>query len=118
MDGFAPVNAGVTSPAEFFSDENVGRIFAAAHAGTQARHHANSQLLVYTCGHPARSQLLDGDHHGDEGQDPVCSITLVTSPDQVDKIDSLVAIAVRPRQDPPRDGSNALLSSTSRRNPS
>ena len=30
MDGFARVNAGVTSPAEFFSEENVGRIFAAA----------------------------------------------------------------------------------------
>ena len=30
MDGFARVNAGVTSPAEFFSDENVGRIFANA----------------------------------------------------------------------------------------
>ena len=30
MDGFAHVNAGVTSPAEFFSEENVGRIFAAA----------------------------------------------------------------------------------------
>ena len=30
MDGFARVTAGVTSPAEFFSDENVGRIFAAA----------------------------------------------------------------------------------------
>jgi 2-polyprenyl-6-methoxyphenol hydroxylase-like FAD-dependent oxidoreductase len=30
MDGFARVNSGVTSPAEFFSDENVGRIFAAA----------------------------------------------------------------------------------------
>jgi len=30
MDGFARVAAGVTSPAEFFSDENVGRIFAAA----------------------------------------------------------------------------------------
>jgi 2-polyprenyl-6-methoxyphenol hydroxylase-like FAD-dependent oxidoreductase len=30
MDGFARVNAGVTSPAEFFSQENVGRIFAAA----------------------------------------------------------------------------------------
>jgi 2-polyprenyl-6-methoxyphenol hydroxylase-like FAD-dependent oxidoreductase len=29
MDGFARVNAGITSPAEFFSDENVGRIFAA-----------------------------------------------------------------------------------------
>ncbi len=30
MDGFARVIAGVTSPAEFFSEENVGRIFAAA----------------------------------------------------------------------------------------
>jgi 2-polyprenyl-6-methoxyphenol hydroxylase-like FAD-dependent oxidoreductase len=30
MDGFARVNAGVTSPADFFSEENVGRIFAAA----------------------------------------------------------------------------------------
>jgi len=30
MDGFARVNAGVTSPAEFFSDQNIGRIFAAA----------------------------------------------------------------------------------------
>ncbi|MGH9385883.1 MAG: NAD(P)/FAD-dependent oxidoreductase [Vicinamibacterales bacterium] len=30
MDGFARVFAGVTSPAEFFSQENVGRIFAAA----------------------------------------------------------------------------------------
>jgi 2-polyprenyl-6-methoxyphenol hydroxylase-like FAD-dependent oxidoreductase len=30
MDGFARVNAGVTCPAEFFSEENVGRIFAAA----------------------------------------------------------------------------------------
>ena len=30
MDGFARVNAGVTSPAEFFSPENVGRIFAGA----------------------------------------------------------------------------------------
>jgi 2-polyprenyl-6-methoxyphenol hydroxylase-like FAD-dependent oxidoreductase len=30
MDAFARVNAGVTSPAEFFSEENVGRIFAAA----------------------------------------------------------------------------------------
>ena len=29
MDGFARVNAGVTSPAEFFSEENVGRILAA-----------------------------------------------------------------------------------------
>ncbi|MET0145388.1 MAG: NAD(P)/FAD-dependent oxidoreductase [Ilumatobacteraceae bacterium] len=30
MDGFARVNAGVTSPAEFFSEENVADIFAAA----------------------------------------------------------------------------------------
>ena len=30
MDGFARVTAGVTSPAEFFSDENAGRILAAA----------------------------------------------------------------------------------------
>ncbi len=30
MDGFARVNAGVTSPAEFLSQDNVGRIFAAA----------------------------------------------------------------------------------------
>jgi hypothetical protein len=30
MDGFARVNAGVTSPAEFFSDENVGQILATA----------------------------------------------------------------------------------------
>jgi flavin-dependent dehydrogenase len=30
MDGFARVNAGVTSPADFFSPENIGRIFAAA----------------------------------------------------------------------------------------
>jgi 2-polyprenyl-6-methoxyphenol hydroxylase-like FAD-dependent oxidoreductase len=30
MDGFARVNAGVTSPAEYFSEENVARIFAAA----------------------------------------------------------------------------------------
>jgi 2-polyprenyl-6-methoxyphenol hydroxylase-like FAD-dependent oxidoreductase len=30
MDGFARVNAGVTSPAEFFAPDNVARIFAAA----------------------------------------------------------------------------------------
>ena len=30
MDGFARVAAGVVSPAEFFSDENVGRILGAA----------------------------------------------------------------------------------------
>ena len=29
MDGFARVNAGVTSPREFFSEENVQRIVAA-----------------------------------------------------------------------------------------
>jgi flavin-dependent dehydrogenase len=32
MDAFARVNAGVTSPAEFFSDENVARILALAEA--------------------------------------------------------------------------------------
>ncbi len=32
MDGFARVNAGVTSPAEFFSEESVGRILTAAGA--------------------------------------------------------------------------------------
>jgi len=31
MDGFVRVTAGVTSPAEFFSEENIGRILAAAH---------------------------------------------------------------------------------------
>lgn len=31
MDGFARVNSGVTSPADFFSEQNVGRIFANAH---------------------------------------------------------------------------------------
>jgi 2-polyprenyl-6-methoxyphenol hydroxylase-like FAD-dependent oxidoreductase len=31
MDGFARVLGGVTSPAEFFSEENVGRVLAAAH---------------------------------------------------------------------------------------
>ena len=30
MDGFARVIAGVTSPADFFTDENIGRIFAGA----------------------------------------------------------------------------------------
>jgi 2-polyprenyl-6-methoxyphenol hydroxylase-like FAD-dependent oxidoreductase len=30
MDGFARVQAGVTSPAEFFTPDNIGRIFAAA----------------------------------------------------------------------------------------
>ena len=30
MDGFARVNAGVTSPAEFFAPDNIGRIFASA----------------------------------------------------------------------------------------
>jgi len=32
MDGFVRVNAGVTSPAEFFAPENIGRIFQAASA--------------------------------------------------------------------------------------
>ncbi len=41
MDAFARVNAGVTSPAEFFSDENVERIFA-----TAARREAASHLAV------------------------------------------------------------------------
>jgi hypothetical protein len=31
MNGFARVNAGVTSPRDFFSGENVQRILAAAH---------------------------------------------------------------------------------------
>ena len=30
MDGFAQVNAGVMSPADYFSEENVSRILAAA----------------------------------------------------------------------------------------
>jgi hypothetical protein len=30
MDGFAQVNAGVTSPSEFFSPRNVEKIMAAA----------------------------------------------------------------------------------------
>jgi hypothetical protein len=30
MDGFARLNAGVMSPVEFFSDENVSRIVAGA----------------------------------------------------------------------------------------
>jgi hypothetical protein len=30
MDGFARVQAGVTSPAEFYTPHNIGRIFAAA----------------------------------------------------------------------------------------
>src|SRR5687768_10019702 len=34
MNGFVRVVAGVVSPAEFFSEENVGRIFAAAGKGT------------------------------------------------------------------------------------
>ena len=32
MDGFARVNAGVTSPAEFLSPENIGRIMSGAPA--------------------------------------------------------------------------------------
>ena len=36
MDGFARVNAGVTSPADYYSEENVGRILAAAGKATAA----------------------------------------------------------------------------------
>jgi hypothetical protein len=36
MDGFARVNAGVTSPAEFFSEENAGRIMAGSAAAANA----------------------------------------------------------------------------------
>jgi hypothetical protein len=36
-DGFARVLAGVTSPVEFFSDENAGRILATAGALEEAR---------------------------------------------------------------------------------
>ena len=36
MDGFARVMAGVTSPAEFFSEENVGRITSQARATAHA----------------------------------------------------------------------------------
>ena len=32
MDGFARTNAGVTSPADFFSEENTGRVFTASRA--------------------------------------------------------------------------------------
>jgi hypothetical protein len=32
MDQFCRVNAGITSPAELFSEANVGQIFAAAQA--------------------------------------------------------------------------------------
>jgi 2-polyprenyl-6-methoxyphenol hydroxylase-like FAD-dependent oxidoreductase len=35
MDGFARMFGGITSPAEFYSEANVGRIFAAAHARQQ-----------------------------------------------------------------------------------
>lgn len=35
MDGFARVNSGVTSPAEFFTEENIGRIFAAARSASR-----------------------------------------------------------------------------------
>jgi len=31
MDGFAQVISGVRSPADYFSEANIGRIFAAAH---------------------------------------------------------------------------------------
>jgi len=36
MDGFARVNAGVTSPAGFFSEANIGGIIAAAAAADRA----------------------------------------------------------------------------------
>jgi hypothetical protein len=36
MDAFARLNAGVMTPPEFFSEENLGRIFAAA--GQQVSH--------------------------------------------------------------------------------
>jgi hypothetical protein len=36
MDGFARVIAGVTSPAEFFSEENVGRIMSQANPAAAA----------------------------------------------------------------------------------
>lgn len=42
MDGFARVNAGVTSPADFFSEENAGRIVAAA-AGVQVNRTATNR---------------------------------------------------------------------------
>ena len=38
MDGFARVTAGVTSPAEFFCDENVQDIFAAARSCPAPEH--------------------------------------------------------------------------------
>jgi len=38
MDGFARVIAGVTSPTEFFSEENIGRIFAGAAARAMLGH--------------------------------------------------------------------------------
>ena len=41
MDDFCRVNAGTTSPAEFFAEANVGRIFAAA--GRAAAHHPAAQ---------------------------------------------------------------------------
>jgi hypothetical protein len=36
MNGFARVNAGMTSPAQFFSEKNVGHIFASAGEGRLA----------------------------------------------------------------------------------
>ena len=44
MDAFARVNAGVTSPAEFFSDDNVARIFAMAES-RQASYQCNPGRL-------------------------------------------------------------------------
>lgn len=37
MDGFAKLNAGVISPIEFFSEENVGRIVHSAHERSEVR---------------------------------------------------------------------------------
>ena len=37
MDGFAKLNAGVISPIEFFSEENVGRIVHNAHERSEVR---------------------------------------------------------------------------------
>ena len=50
MDGFARVNAGVTSPAEFFSEENVGRIFGHGPARCRALGRRTSNLTVPTAG--------------------------------------------------------------------
>ncbi|MCA1700619.1 MAG: hypothetical protein LC790_17635, partial [Actinobacteria bacterium] len=43
MDGFARVNAGVTSPAEFFSDENIVRILTATREPQALGHDLQTQ---------------------------------------------------------------------------